>query len=332
MIPRLGSLLMGAFFVFASSLQAADGYTIRTPVLGYVFDQKSGAIHRLDGIPGASWVSEAIDLGLVVTQAHIAPTHRFAIVRDEDGRTLFVDLSAQPPTAQPIEGALEGANGAMISPAARHVALYSTDSGEVQLLEGLPGLPTVGETLQLGRGIGDWTAFAISDLGVIVAASARPEPEGGSLYMLRSGSGSLRIGGVQRAGEVAFFAGSNDAVITDTAADEILVYRDVVARRQSSVIASSNDGVKNPFGAKPTADGRFVAVGLRGGIASVPLYGGAPVFTECACATTSLASLAGGNVFRLTADISAPLQIAEVGAEPRVLFVPALQREDETSQ
>lgn len=326
MIARFGSLLMGAFFVFAPSLQAADGYTIRPPVLGHVFDRETGAIHRLDGIPGASWVSEAIDLGVVVTQAHIAPTQRFAIVRDEEGRTLFVDLAAQPPQAEPIEGALDGADGAMISPAARHAALYATESGEIQLLEGLPGLPAVGETLRLERGVGDWTAFAISDSGVIVAASARPE--GGSLYMLRSGSASLRIGAVQRVGEVAFFAGSNDAVVADTAADEILLYRDVVARRQSSVIASANDGVKNPFGAKPTADGRFVAVGLRGGIASIPLYGGPPVFTECACATTSLAALAGGNIFRLTADISEPLQIAQVGSESRLMFVPALQREE----
>ncbi len=326
MIARLGSLLMGAFFVFVPSLQAADGYTIRPPVLGYVFDQEMGAIHRLDGILGASWVSEAIELGLVVTQAHIAPTHRFAIIRDEEGGMLYVDLATQPPNAEPIEGALEGATGAIISPLARHAALVSTESGEIQLLEGLPGLPTVGETLQMERGIGDWTAFAISDTGVVAAASARGE--GGSLYMLRSGSASLRIGAVQRVGEVAFFAGSNDAVVTDTAADEILLYRDIVARRQSSVIASANDGVKNPFGAKPTADGRFVAVGLRGGIASIPLYGGAPVFTECACATTSLASLAGGNLFRLTADISEPIQIAKVGAESRVMFVPALQREE----
>ena len=330
MIARLGSLLMGAFFVFAPSLQAADGYTVRTPVLGFVFDQETGAIHRLDGIPGASWVSEAIDLGLVVTQAHIAPTQRFAIVRDVEGRSLFVDLAAQPPKAEPIEDALAGADGVMISPAARRAALYSTQSGEIQLLEGLPGIPTAGETLQLEPGIGDWTAFGISDTGVIVAASARPG--GGSLYVLRSGRASLRIGSVQRVGEVAFFAGSDDAVITDTAADEILLYRDIVARRQSSVIASANDGVKNPFGAKPTADGRFVAVGLRGGIASIPLYGGVPVFTECACATTSLASLAGGNVFRLTGNISEPVQIAQVGTDPRVLFIPALHREDESTQ
>ena len=330
MISRLGSLFLGAIFFVVPALQAADGYTIRTPVLGYVFDQEAGSLHRLDGIPGASWVGEAIDLGLVIKQVYIAPTQMFAIARDDQGRTLFVDLVAEPPKAVELEGALSETTGAMISPMARHAALYSTETGRIQLLDGLPGLPTVGETVLLDQGVGDWTAFAISDTGVIAAAAARPDA--GSLFMLNAGSPAVRIAGVQRAGEIAFFAGSNDAVVTDIAADEIVLYRDVVARRQSSVIASANDDVKNPFGAKPTVDGRFVAVGMPGGIASIPLYGGAPVFAECACAATSLAPLADGNVFRLTEDIREPLQIAQVGAAPRVLFVPALQVEDEAVQ
>lgn len=330
MIPRLGSLLAGALFAVALPVQAADGYSVRSPVLGYVLDQETGSLHRLDGIPGASWVGEAIDLNLVVTRADFAPTQGFAIIRDEEGRTLFVDLTVEAPTAVPIKDALDGASGVIISPSARRAAIYSTEAGRIQLLDGLPGVPVVGETLQLVKGVGTWSAFAISDDGVILAAATRPP--GGSLHMMRAGHSTVRIGPVQRAGELAFLAGTNDAVVTDTAASEIVLYRDVVVRRQSMVIASANDGVKNPFGAKPTGDGRFVAVGLSGGIASVPLQGGVAVFTECACATTSLASLAGGNVFRLTDDLGEPIQIAEVSAEPRVLFVPALQRDSDSAQ
>lgn len=331
MISRFGSLLLGALIISATPAKAADSYTIQTPVLGHVFDRETGTLHRVAGIPGASWIGDAIELDMVLSEAYIAPSQRYAIVRDDQGRLLVVDLDAQPINVSEIEGVLEGANGVMISPTARHAALYSTATGEVQLLAGLPENPAVGEILQLDRSEGNWTALAISDRGVIVAAAARAES--GSLYMLQAGRGPERIGAVQRVGEVAFFAGSNDVVVTDTAGDEILLYRDVVARRQSSVIASANDGVRNPFGAKPTADGRFVVVGLAGGsIASIPLYGGAPVFTDCACATTSLTPMTGGNVFRLTDDISEPLQIAEVGAASRVLFIPARQRADESDR
>ena len=330
MISRLASLSLGVLIAVCLPALAADGYSVQAPLLGHVFDQETGSLHRLNGIPGASWVGEAVDLGIVVTRAHIAPNHQYAIVRDEEGRTLFVDLTAESPAPVPIEGSLEGATGVIISPSARRAAIYSTDAGEIQLLEGLPGAPAVGETLELEGGVGEWSAFAISDKGVILAATAMPA--GGSLHMMAAGRSTEHIGSVQRVGDIAFFAGSNDAVVTDTAADEVVLYRDLVARRQSMVIASADDGVRDPFAAEPTGDGRFVAVGLRDGIAAVPLHGGVPVFTECACAMTSLAPLADGNVFRLTDDLAAPIQIAQVGAEPRVLFVPALQRETDSVQ
>ena len=331
MISRFGSLLAGAALLFAPASQAASSYSVASPVLGYVFDSDAGSIYRVGGIPGAASLGDALDLGVRLTHAVFAPNQRFAIARDIEGRALFVDLSATPSRVTVLEGALDGAAGMMISPMARHAALYSAETGRIQLLKGVPEAPSVGETLRLDRGVGDWTSFAISDQGVVLAATARPG-SGGSLYALRLGRAPVRVGGVQRAADLAFFAGNNDAVVADGAASEVILYRDVVALRQSRVLASERDSVRSPLQVNPTADGGYVAVAVPGGIVSVPVMGGMPAFTACACAPTVLEPLAGGNVFRLTDDVREPLQIAEVSMESRMLFVPALPGDDDSQK
>lgn len=330
MISRFGFLLAGAVLIAAPALQAASNYTIRPPVLGHVFDLETGSLHRVNGIPGASSMGDALALGFSAVQATVSADQSLAIVRDDEGLTFHVDLTAEPPVVTQVQGVMEGALTALISPRARSAALYSPGTGEIQLLAGLPGVPTPGEVLELEEGMGDWTAFAISDSGAVLAAASADGS--GSLHLLRQGMLAERIAGIQRASSLAFLAGSNDAVVTDAGAGEILLYRDIVARRQVSVLASGSDDIKNPFAAAPTGDGRFVAVAMPGGIATVPVYGGAPAFVECACTATSMTPLAGGNVFLLTEDIRSPMTIAEVGAASRTLFIPALPPDETESE
>ena len=326
MKSRFCLALLVALFLSGAVLQAASGYSLQAPVLGHVLDAEAGSLHRVDGIPGASSIGDALALDFVVARASVAPSQDFAIVNDAEGRILVVNLRVSPPTAVELTEALAGAEGAVISPASLRAALYSAATGKVQLLNDLTGTPSAGETLDLPQGVGEWTAFAISDRGVVLAAAAQAQAS--SLYALSPGFGTARIGAFQRISDLAFFAGRDDAVVADTAANEVVMIRGVIARRQSSVIASANDDIANPFGVGVTADGKYVAVAVPGGVASIPVFGGVPVFTACACAPTSLVPLAGGDVFQLTEDIRAPMRIAEVGARSRVLFVPALPQVD----
>ena len=316
--------LLAALLLAVSASPAAAEYSVHAPVLGHVLDAENGSLHRVDGIPGASGIGEALPLEYLVAHATVASNQEFAIVRDDQGRFLVVNLAVSPPTSVELSGVLAGAEGAVISPSSLRAALYSAATGKVQWLEDLAGTPTAGDTMELEEGVGEWTAFAISDNGVILAAAALPE--GGALYALRPSAGSSRVGGVQRVVDLAFFTGSDDAVAADASASEVLMIQDVVARRQTSVIASEQDEITNPFGVEVTADGRYVAVAVAGGVASVPVFGGRPVFTACACSPTSLLPLAGGNIFQLTTDVSAPVQIVQVGATSRVRFVPAVAK------
>lgn len=318
MRSRFGYLFLALAAVLAPGtlvLQAESGQA-RAAVLGYVFDEESGALRRIDGLPGASSIGAPIDLGVVLTQAAIAPSGAFAVARDEAGRFLTVDLRAAPPVAAPLEGALEGADRVLISPDGARAALYASGSGALQILEGLPNAPAVRGSLELGSE--DWTAMAISDKGAILAASA------GALHGFALDEARAWVRGVGRASGIAFVGGSNDAVVADAGADEVIFVRDALGLRESTVIASASDGLPKPDGVAVTPDGAFAVAAVAGGVATMPIAGGAPIVTACDCAPGGLSGLAGGNVFRLTDDLRAPVRIVEVGAAPRVLFIPAL--------
>ena len=325
MKSRFGSLLLASFLLGATALQGAGGYSVNAPVLGYVLDSETGALHRINGIPGASWVGDALQLGFLVAQAQVATSQDLAIVRDGEGRTYLVNLDRTPPVVTEFSGAM-ASDGMLISPLGRSAALYSTATGEVQFLDISAGRARVGETADLPTVTGKWTAFAISDRGVVLAAVA--QDRGGSLYSLRSGGQAIRVGSVQRAEDLAFLADSDSVAVADTGANEVQLIRGVTSRRQSIMLATERDEISNPFAIEATSDGRFVAVAVPGGFASIPVQGGAVAMTRCDCAPTELTPLAGGSVFRLTADIRAPIRIAQVGAESRTRFIPALAPEE----
>ena len=325
MKSRFGSLLLATLFLGASALQAAGDYSVNAPVLGYVLDSETGALHRINGIPGASWVGDALPLEFPVAQAQVATSQDSAIIRDREGRTYLVQLDRTPLVVTEFSEAM-AADGMLISPLGRSAALYSTATGQIQFLDISEGSARVGETADLPALPGEWTAFAISDRGVVLAAVA--QDRGGSLYSLESGGQAIWVRSVQRAADLAFLAGSNDVAVADAGANEVHLIQGVTSRRRFFVLAKEGEGVTNPFAIEATSDGRFVAVAIPDGFASIPVQGGGAAITRCDFTPTELAPLAGGSVFRLTADIRAPIRIARVGTDESPRFIPALAPEE----
>ena len=267
MKSRFGFLLLATAVMGAPALHAADSHDVRSPVLGFVLDAEAGTLHRVDGIPGASRVGDALDLGFAVARAQIAASQDFAIVTDTNGLNYWVNLSMSPPTAIAIDGAMAGATGLLISPSGRSAALYSIEDGQIQFIEGLPGAPTVGQARALIEGVGTWTAFAISDMGVVLAASS--QGRSGSLYALSANRPPYRVGSVQRASDLSFLPGGNDAVVRIPSSE---ILRSVSRCRgmcwRPRMTGSPSSTWKQP------ADGQFVAA-LSGGSPPCPTQGGA---------------------------------------------------------
>ncbi len=323
---RFGPLLLGALVLLVPAYAAASALSLDAPVLGYVFDQETGELRRMDGFAGSARLGSPIDLGFPIMQAALAPDQRSAIVQDDQGRMLLIDLAAAPPAVIALEGAM-AADGAMFSPSGRRAALYASATGRLQLLDVSDGTAGLGREVDGLESIGGWAGFALSDSGTVLAASA--SETGGALYMLRPDEMPQRVTSIERLGGLAFFPGSDDAVAADAGASEVLVLRSVSGAWHAMPVATAHDFVENPFAVQVTADGRFVALAVAGGVATIPLDGGVAQFTACACAPRSLAPLAGGNNFLLTDDTSSPLQVAALGDHSRVLFVPAIPQEIE---
>ncbi len=330
MISRFGILLAVVGIVAAPVLQAAENYDLRSPVLGYVLDAEAGTMHPVDGIPGASQIGSELQLSFVVVRAAISPTQDYAIVQDAEGAVHVVDLTVSPPSATHLSGALAGTSTAMISPMGRRAALYYPELGKVQYIEGVPSSPRAGSSLHLAASEGQWTSFAISDRGIVMAASIQASGTG-SIYAFTNGSIPLRIGSATNVTAMSFLADSSDAVVADAGSSQIVLYRDVVGARQAVVLATEEDRIVNPFGVGVTDDSRYVAVGITGGVASIPVLGGPVSIIQCNCDATELAPLSGDR-FRLTSDPARALQVAEIGHDTRVSFVPALQRADDLIQ
>lgn len=326
MKSSFGRLVLGALILLVPTVSAASTLSLDAPVLGYVFDPDTGELRRMDGFPGASSLSAPIDLGFPIMQAVLAPGQKSVIVQDGEGRMLWANLAVTPPTATALEDAM-AADGAMFSPSGRRAALYSSATGRLQLLEVVDGRPQLGDEVDSLESIGGWKGFALSDSGTVLAASMREA--GGALYMLKPDQLPQRVVGIESLGGLAFFSGSDDAVVADAGANEVLLLRSNSGWWHASSVATVDDFIENPFSVQVTADGRFVAAAVSGGVASVPLGGGVAQFTPCACAPRALAPLAGGNTFLLTEDTSSPLKVIEVGDRSRVLFVPAIPQEIE---
>ena len=330
MKSSFGPLLLAALILLVPAHSAASTFSLDAPVLGYVFDQDTGELRRMDGFLGASSLGAPIDLGFPIMQAVVAPDQKSAIVQDDQGRMLLVNLAVTPPSAVALEGAM-AADRAMFSPSGRRAALYSSATGRLQLLEVLNGSARLGDEVDSLESIGGWAGFALSDSGTVLAASM--SEVGGALYMLKPDALPLRVSSLESLGGLAFFSRSDDAVAADAGANEVLLLRSGAGSWHASPVATVNDFVENPFAVQVTADGRFVALAIAGGVTSIPLAGGVAQFTDCACAPRALAPLAGGNTFLLTDDTSSPLQVVEVGDSSRVLFVPAIPQEiEEISQ
>ncbi len=315
---RINSLLLCAL-VAVAPLAHASTLSLDAPVLGFVIDSDTGGVHRIDGFLGSSRLSDPIDLGYPVARASIAPGQRLAIVQNDEGQFLLVDLRATPPTSSVLDGAMEGADGVMFGPAGLVAALYARDTGLFQLVDGIGGTPSVGAENDTLEGLGGFSRFALSDSGAVLVATSGPA---GALYLTPRDGQPGRVGGVGEATGLAFLRGSDDAVVADRDANEVMLLGPTGPR----TIATANDGLNGPYLAAATADGDFAVVAVPGGVASIPLDGGPVSHSHCGCAPTALDALSGGNVFRLTTDLHAPVQAVEVGREPRVRFIPALAK------
>jgi hypothetical protein len=317
------------------SSNAAPGEgPVRGPILGYVFDQGSLGIRALPGIPGASYLGNPLPLGFTAEFAEVSPSHQYALgVEAGTGRLFVIDLRPELPAAEPFPSAAPGADRIFFSPLGKAAALYHRESKQAEILTGFPDQPSREGNMDLAGLPGVLTALAVSDDGQLLAAAASQgssRSESGALYAGSPGEDLRPVGPLGRAAALSFFNDSQDLLIADAGRSEVIRVRNIHAGAEWTVLASQQDGIRQPSAVAASRDNNtaFAADVAGRRVAWIPLAGGPVEFADCPCKPTQLSALAAGSVFRLTPASSAPLYMLDAqregpSARPRVLFIPA---------
>jgi len=299
---------------------------IRGPQLGFVFDKEEGVLRPILGIPGASRLGDALDLGLGLALAEVSPKQDYAlgVTHGEDGKVVLISLreSDHPGSALTLESAGTGASRITLSNEGKSAALLFPEKHSLKILSGLPDSPVLAEEVDL-RLTGLPEAVALDDDGKIVLLAV-PENQGSRLSVYAHETGLQSLGIFGRISALKLSA-DRRALIADRENHEVSLIHEVLGGAQRVVLAAKQDGIHDPVAvAFSNQENRvFVANAGSGTIASLSLDGGLSAVTSCDCIPKTLERLEGDGVFRLTELSEKPLLMFEASAtENRVLFVP----------
>ena len=319
-------------FLALSPLAFGQNSAIAGPTAGYVFDAGAGAVRRIQGILGASYVSGAVATAQPKSPAAVSSANSLAATFDGAWHLTWLETGA---TAA-LPGAIPYPAEAAFSASGTAVAFVAPHSAEVQIVTGLSS--NTGQNMQLttldlsalGNAI---KAFAVTDDGTIIAAAVRePATRGRGKQVasdvpivLAGANSSPRSIAVLRSLNSLYITGDGSVALATDPADQT-VWRITSAGGTFSVdsVAKASSGVSGPVGAILDASGGtvWIANADSHSVLSVPLNGAAPASLSCGCAPTGLAVLSNG-VLKLTDLGAGPLWVVATDLPaPQLMFVP----------
>ena len=298
-----------------TALAMADGF-LRGPVTGLVHNAAAGTIHRIDGMPGAATVSEAIATGVEARVAVFDRAQRFAILAAGTGEVYLVRDPAGPePRTERLAGAMENVNRIELSADGTAAALYSVERHSVQLMGGLPDAVKFSTAVEAGS---DVTAMAVSASGALLASGR----DGHATIFRLTLEGDMMP--VAEAGSVRSltFWGREGLAYADLSRNQLVRVRGLAPGAETAVLAGAADGVDQPRGVCALPDGGLVLVnaatamlfdaeGRRTG--SIALE-----FEPKGCGMPG-----SGPELLLNEAGRGPLFLLDYSDVPRVMFVPA---------
>ncbi len=260
---------------------------IAGPSLGLVPDGSN--VRAMYGMPAAGAVGAVISGGRPLANIAISPPQNYAIATaTDDGSTVLVLASG---SVSMVAGAAANASHIVVSPQGSSAALWLAASSQFQILSGLPGAPTIRSIN--ATAFGAPIAFAVSDDGEVAASWN----DGVRVF---GADGSVNpVPTAERVLALAFFA-QRDGLMMATATRVISVGTWAVSLLDQD---GASRHLESPAGIAVSADSRWVATAIRGGIiVTVNVATGASATIDCGCAAEGVFPI-GGSVFRLTSKV-----------------------------
>jgi DNA-binding beta-propeller fold protein YncE len=217
---------------------------MQSPVLGFVY-AAGGEVRTIQGIPGASTLSDPLALPDGVTSIEFAPGQQFAVFEQTNGASIGVITFSSVGTGPliPIPGGISQPDIISFSPNGTAVALYSASEGRLQVIGGLPNQPQLNREMSSSELPGAVRLLALADDGVTLL-----EGTADSAVYLLAGSGPQLLESVSDLGGMVFTPKSNDALIFDRDGSTLSLLQGVSGVRSSRQLASGLAGLEGTIG------------------------------------------------------------------------------------
>jgi len=298
-------------FIAASMVYGQTG-SLAKPQIGFVFDNASHSLRRLQGLPGAAMVGSSMEFGFVPANAYVAPRGDAAFVAGQDGSPHFLRLTSDGTADTSIEK-LASFQNVVYSPSGAAAALISV--GNIQIIKGLPNSAAIVGTLsprvQAGRRRPLPQVLAVSDDGAYMIYATD-----GALELAATAGDSRRIADSVPGMLAAFAPGTHDAALATS--DSLTLFTDLTgpatSRKFTPVAAASS------LAFAPDGRSLLIASATSHNVTALQLETGEATALPCDCEPTSLART--GNLFRLNELGKGPLWLLDP-ATRNLFFVPA---------
>lgn len=290
-----------------AGMVAAQPLLIEGPTSGFAFDETSGAIRPILGLPGAAYLGDPLITG--AAWASIAPGGSLALVF-RDGVLYRVDgLARLAPSWSAVGNVEIVPDRAAWSDDGAVAVIYSAASGRAQVIRNAGAQVAAGEVFELG----EVAALAVDREGRIVASTP------GGVCLIAGEGNQMLLPGVRAAALVV----TGDSLYV-AASGEVWQVADYAAQAKPQIVVAAPD----PVGVALSRDGKRLFIADRAGRAVLvyDLASRAPVAELVVdFEPVTLARLSGADLWllRASAGPNEPLFVLKTDPEPGVWFVPA---------
>ena len=307
--------LLTALAVMAVNGWAQSTAAVAGPVTGFIFDSQAAAMRPMLGIPGAAYLGKAMATGL--NAASVAPDGSAALAVAADGKlVLYTGLRSAIPQALAVPGAI--ANPDHFAWATNAAAVYSSSSGQGQILTSLATSPSAAAPVDLSSLPGQVAAMAFDGQNLVLAVAS------GGIYMA-SAAGVQRIAAA--AHPAALVLSGASLFFADSQSQQIQQVQNYAATPATVPFANDNS-IDSPAGLQISADGKrlFAANAGNRKLAVYDIGSRSLVQTvDLSFTPTRLDRFGDTSVFLMNGSGQGPVYVARDGGEGKaaVYFVPA---------
>jgi len=312
-------LLICIFISQTCSAQTGIGGSI----LGYVFDPLNG-VQPILGIPGAATIGPPLELQTEVIGITTSSQPNYILAKTApDSNFVKINLDT-PPSVRPLGVPITPGALMTVSATGSAMVTYDADRNRLFLFTGLPDSAAFAGEFDLSNVSERPTSLAVNDSGEIVLVSFSQS------VVAFSADGSIAtLDGPRRGTAMKFLSRSRDAVIADGSTNTFYLIRDLPRATETKILA---DTIEEPIAVAVSNDNKqvFAASARSGDVTAVELSTGNTSVVSCFCKPSTLASLNGNAIFRLTEPSGNPLWVFDGdGPERRIVFVPPYRRSTE---